>query len=362
MNVVITGGGTAGHVFPAIALIEAWPKDINLYWLGSRKGIEKKIIQNYPQIHYAAIHTGKLRRYFSWRNFIDPIFIILGVFQALIYLMKIKPHFVFSKGGFVSVPVIFAARLLKIPSYTHESDIIPGLATKINLKFCSHVFLAYEKTKQYLPSSAHSKISVSGNPVRQEFLDKTHEDALKKYYHIETDLPLMIVLGGSLGAHKVNQLVLAAQTLLEDKVFILHQMGENNFQSQQSSSYLSVPYIQEGMAELLSQAQIAISRAGAGALWELAASQTAMILLPLGKATSRGDQLHNAAFLEKNDAAIVLDEDHCSATELQSNIDTLVNNSQRRQELILNAKELLHSSATQYINNILFPQSPADNR
>lgn len=305
-NIIMTGGGTGGHVYPALPIIRLLQQEgYAISWIGSRKGIERELVSTWG-VSYKSISTGKLRRYFSFQNFTDLFRILAGFFQSFFYMLKNRPVLVFSKGGFVSVPPVMAAALLGIPVLTHDSDVDPGLATRINSHFARKIFVAYEKSKTYFSGKQEEKIIVSGNPVRREFFEDT-SSLPEEWVRLIGDKKLIIVIGGSLGAQQLNQLVQESLTELTSRYFIVHQMGEKNFKPQEIENYLPLAYINEELPALFRRADLALSRAGAGTLWELSASGTAAVLLPL-TVGSRGDQVKNAVIFKEAGIAEILSD------------------------------------------------------
>jgi len=305
---VFTGGGTGGHVYPGIAVLQALRqrlegRPVRFVWIGSEAGIERSIVEGLG-LEYLPIATGKLRRYFDWKNFTDLVRILRGYVQAKAHLRALRPVFVFSKGGFVSVPPARAARALRIPVYSHESDLDPGLATRLNLGASRRVFCAYPESVAHFPEAARPRVEVSGNPVRTELFagDPTW---IRRRWPVPAGARVLLVLGGSLGARQVNELVAAALPRLEGRVFVVHQTGQQWTALADTPWYTSQPYFSTEMADLYAGADLILGRAGAGTLWEAAASATPLILLPLG-AGSRGDQVRNAELFAARGAAQVL--------------------------------------------------------
>nr|WP_303935029.1 undecaprenyldiphospho-muramoylpentapeptide beta-N-acetylglucosaminyltransferase [Treponema denticola] len=329
--VVFTGGGTGGHIFPGLAVAEALSSslDCRIVWIGSAKGVDRKIVES-SELHSASpsvleflgIPAGKLRRYFSFQNFIDVFKVAAGFIKSFFILLKLKPLFVFSKGGFVSVPPCAAAKFLKIPVITHECDFSPGLATRINSKFANHILVSYQETAELLPASLRSKVICTGNPVRLSFYSGRPENG-RSFLNIKSDLPVLFVLGGSLGARQLNDLISDSIEYLVKHFVVVHQIGEANMDQGQkikesllnsspefAENYKPYPFIKKEMADVLSLSSIVVSRAGANTVWESAAAGKPMILVPLEKGSSRGDQIENAEFFKKKGAAeILLGED-----------------------------------------------------
>lgn len=305
--IVFTGGGTGGHVYPGIAVLQALRQKLGdgfrFVWIGSETGIEKTIAEGLG-LEYRSIATGKLRRYFDWRNFTDLARIVRGYFQARRHLKDLGPVFVFSKGGFVSVPPVRAARALGIPVYSHESDLDPGLATRLNLGASRLVFCAYPESVAHFPETVRSRVVVTGNPVRTE-LAQGDPQWIRRTWAVPEGVPVLLVLGGSLGARQVNELVAASLTLLEGRVFVIHQTGNQWTALPDTAWYASRPYFPTEMAHLYAGTDLILGRSGAGTLWEAALTGVPLILLPLG-AGSRGDQVRNAELFAARGAARVL--------------------------------------------------------
>jgi len=305
--IVFTGGGTGGHVYPGIAVWQALRQklgdQVRFVWIGSATGIERSIVESLG-LEYRAISTGKLRRYFDWKNFTDLLRIAAGYFQAKKHLRQLRPVFVFSKGGFVSVPPVRAARALKIPVYSHESDLDPGLATRLNLSSSRLVFCAYPESVAHFPEKAQNRVVVTGNPVRNE-LFSGDPGWIRRTWKVPEGAKVLLVLGGSLGARQVNQLVADSLTRLEGKLFVLHQTGNQWEPLADTPWYASRPFFSTEMPHLYAGADVIFGRSGAGTLWEAAATGVPLILLPLG-AGSRGDQVRNAELFAARGAARVL--------------------------------------------------------
>ncbi|RDG29964.1 undecaprenyldiphospho-muramoylpentapeptide beta-N-acetylglucosaminyltransferase [Oceanispirochaeta sp. M1] len=354
-TIVFTGGGTGGHVYPALPIIKKLQdQGYRILWIGSHRGIEKRIVQSWG-IEYRGISTGKLRRYFSLKNFTDIFRIKLGFFQSLRILNKIKPVLIFSKGGFVSVPPLTAGYILKIPCYTHDSDVVPGLATRINHKMTRNTFLAYEESRSYLGGNSE-KIVVSGNPVREEFFDKNQKlpDIWEKRIG---ERPLLMVLGGSSGASQINELILESLSELCSRYTIIHQMGDELFKEDNTSEhYYPVPYLNEELPALLRRADIAVARSGAGTLWELAVSATPSILIPL-RAGSRGDQILNAEMLRKREMAIVIEDENPESFQIRDLLIELADNNEKLERMKDNCAGFMKKKAEDVIVSYLIKES-----
>ena len=320
-RILLTGGGTAGHVTPNIALLPRLRElGYDISYMGSYDGIEKKLITEF-QIPYYGISSGKLRRYFDPKNFSDPFKVLKGYGEAVRIIRKLKPDVVFSKGGFVSVPVVLAAKRCKVPCIIHESDMTPGLANKLAIPAASKVCCNFPETLQYLPKD---KAVLSGSPIRQELL---HGDALaaRKFTGLTDDKPVILVMGGSLGAAAVNEAVRKIlPTLLKD-FHVIHLCGKGKLDASLSglSGYVQYEYINEELKDLFALADIVISRAGANSICELLALHKPNLLIPLSAAASRGDQILNARSFEKQGFSLVLEEEAISNEVLLQTIHRL---------------------------------------
>lgn len=293
--IMLTGGGTAGHVTPNIALIaEAQRRGWQIHYVGSVHGIEREMIEPL-NIPYHAISSGKLRRYFSWENFVDPFRVLMGFMQGLILCAKLKPDLLFSKGGFVSVPIVIAAWLLRIPVISHESDITPGLANRIAYPFCRKICVAFEATVSFLPSA---KVIVTGTPIRESIL-RGDKAAGLSFIGLADDKPLLLVFGGSLGAAVLNAQVRSVLDELLETFNVMHVTGAGNLDSSvDRPGYVQLAFVAQEFGDLLAAAAVVVSRAGANSLYELLALRKPHLLVPLTGAASRGDQLANAETFE----------------------------------------------------------------
>ncbi len=314
---VFTGGGTGGHIYPGLAVVDELKakKDCTVYWLGSSRGMDKALVEKSGSCDkFIGIPSGKLRRYFSLRTVTDIFRIIAGCIKAFFVLLKIKPDFVFSKGGFVSVPPCFAAKLLHIPVYTHECDFSPGLATRLNTKCARRIFVSYADTINFFPKSKQAAITVTGNPVRPVFYE-ADASAGAKFLGFETEKPqkpVLLVLGGSGGAKQINELVWQNISFLCEHFVVVHQIGASQKTeafSQEVQSlidrklYLPFQFIYQEMPHVLAFADFVFSRSGANTLWEAAVLKKPLLLLPLEGAGTRGDQVENADYFVKQNAA-----------------------------------------------------------
>ena len=306
-KIVLTGGGTAGHVTPNIALLPALREHgYEIQYVGSIGGIEKKLIADYG-IPYAAIETGKLRRYFDPKNFTDPFRVIKGYFEARSFLRQYRPDVLFSKGGFVSVPVVRAAASLRIPCIIHESDMTPGLANRLCLSAAAKVCCNFPETMQGLPSG---KAILTGTPIRRELLEGDVETGYQ-LCGFRPGKPVLLVIGGSLGSASVNMAVRENLTELLRDFQIVHICGKDKVDNLRLTvpSYKQFEFVKAELCHLFAMADVVISRAGANAICELLALKKPSVLVPLPSASSRGDQILNAASFEKQGFCMVVRDD-----------------------------------------------------
>lgn len=320
-KIVLTGGGTAGHVTPNIALIPKLQEEgYEIAYIGSYDGIEKKLIGDFD-IPYTGISTGKFRRYLDVKNLTDPFRVIKGYAEAKKYLKEIKPDVVFSKGGFVSVPVVRAAASLKIPCIIHESDMTPGLANKLCIPVAEKVCCNFPETMKMLPEG---KAVLTGSPIREE-LSKGNKLAGLKLCGFTANKPVIMVTGGSLGAANVNKAVRDALPRLLEDFQVVHLCGKDKVDNLllNTPGYKQFEYIKSEMKDLFAMADLVISRAGANAICELLALKKPNILIPLPASSSRGDQILNAKSFEAQGFSIVIDEDDLTTDLLVDKVHEL---------------------------------------
>lgn len=306
-HIVLTGGGTAGHVTPNIALMGRLKEQgYQISYIGSYNGIEKTLIEELG-IPYYGISSGKLRRYFDLKNFTDPFRVLKGFSEARKLLKQLKPDVVFSKGGFVTVPVVVAAGRLKIPAIIHESDMTPGLANKLCIPSAVKVCCNFPETKAHLPEG---KAVVTGTPIRPELL-QGDADKGRAFTGFTSEKPVIMIIGGSLGAQAVNDAVrrILPELLKDFQVVHLCGKGKRDDSKDDLKGYVQYEYIESELADLFAMADIVISRAGANAICELQALKKPNLLIPLSANASRGDQILNARSFEKQGFSMVLEEE-----------------------------------------------------
>ena len=337
-KILLTGGGTAGHCVPNLALVPALKtRGFKPIYIGSYTGIERKLVTA-EKIPYYAISTGKLRRYFDWKNFTDPFRVINGFFQAYGILRRERPDIVFSKGGFVSVPVVKAAKLLKIPVIIHESDMTPGLANKLSYSSASKICCSFRETLQYLPKN---KAVFTGSPIRDSLLSGDRGQGFAFTGLTRGEKPTILVVGGSLGAQHVNEAVRHLLPTLLKSYNIVHLCGKGKLDEslKNTPGYVQYEYISSEMADLFAMADIVISRAGANAIFELLALKKPNILIPLPVGSSRGDQLLNARSFEKAGYSYLLKDEDLSDDTLTKAIKAVRENSIDYIQAMENAEE-----------------------
>lgn len=325
-KIVLTGGGTAGHVTPNLALIPVLKEHgYEIQYLGSYHGIEKELIEK-EGIPYTGISSGKLRRYFSLKNFSDPFRILKGYSQACRFLKKEKPDVIFSKGGFVSVPVVLAAKHLHIPAIIHESDMTPGLANKLCIPSARKVCCNFPETMKYLPAG---KAVLTGSPIRRELLNGSPL-AGYQFTGFSSEKPVLLIIGGSLGSVKVNQAVRSILPELLKTWQVVHLCGKGNLDLSLDSldGYVQYEYISSELKDLFAMSDLMISRAGANSICEILALRKPNILIPLSAAASRGDQILNANSFKKQGFSEVIQEEELTDTALLSLINQVYSHRQ----------------------------------
>lgn len=331
-RIILTGGGTAGHVTPNIALLPRLKElGYDIQYIGSYTGIEKELIEPFG-IPYHGISSGKLRRYFSVQNFTDPFRVLKGFREAHKLIRQLKPDVIFSKGGFVSVPVVLAGKRCKVPVIIHESDMTPGLANKIAIPSAAKVCCNFPETLKSLPEG---KAVLTGSPIRQELLSG-NKIAAMDMCHFTSDKPIILVIGGSLGAVAVNNAVREALPELLKDFQIIHLCGKGKMDEslKDVEGYCQFEYIKNELRNLFALADIVISRAGANAICELLALHKPNLLIPLSANASRGDQILNARSFERQGFSLVLEEE------------------QLTKETLLNAVKTLYENRTTFINSM----------
>ena len=323
-RIILTGGGTAGHVTPNIALLPRLKElQYDIHYIGSYNGIEKELIEPFG-IPYHGISSGKLRRYFSLQNFTDPFRVIKGFSEAKKLIKLLEPDVIFSKGGFVSVPVVIAGKKCKVPAIIHESDMTPGLANKLSIPSAAKVCCNFPETVKLLPAD---KAVLTGSPIRQELLSGSKSKAIE-FTGLTSDKPVILIIGGSLGAAAVNQAVRNVLPELLKDFQVIHLCGKNKLDTslQGVKGYVQYEYIKDELKDLFVLTDIVISRAGANAICELLALHKPNLLIPLSASASRGDQILNARSFERQGFSMVLEEEELTDESLLSAVHQLYDN------------------------------------
>lgn len=353
--VAFTGGGTGGHIYPGLAVVDALKKNTpcRVIWLGSSKGMDASLVEKSGSVDaFVGVPSGKLRRYFSLKNVSDVFKIFAGFIKAFFVLKKEKPLFLFSKGGFVSVPPCYAAKMLKIPVYTHECDFSPGLATKLNVRVAKNIFLSYKETLDFLSNANKEKAIVTGNPVRPVFYNANKEKGLS-FLGItkEQTKPILLVLGGSSGAKQINDIILNDLGWFCQRFVVVHQTGLISGETLSLDSetvkgfiekkeYFPFQFVHKEMPDVLACADVILSRSGANSLWESSVVGVPLVLLPLEGSGTRGDQVENAQYFAKNNAAFVCKKEVHTTFQIKEFL-TMLLNAERRQNMAENARKLV---------------------
>ena len=327
-KIVMTGGGSAGHVTPNLALIPALQADgWQVDYIGSDQGIERDMIKAIC-VPYHPIRTGKLRRYFSWQNLLDPFQVLIGIFQAFKLLRRIKPAVVFSKGGFVALPVVIGAWLARVPIVAHESDCSFGLANRLTFPFVNIICVTFPMA---LDKFKHpNKVKVTGTPIRETLLQGERNKGLK-FCGFEPHKPCLLVIGGSAGAQSINRCVREALPTLLPTMQIIHICGPNKIDKSlnQQVGYIQLEYAHDQLGDLFAASDWVVSRAGANVLYELLVLGKPHILIPLPLSQSRGDQIENAKYYEKLGTSYVIEEDNLNPETLAQAIQNVTLNRQK---------------------------------
>ena len=347
-KIVLTGGGTAGHVTPNIALIERLREaDYEISYIGSYKGIEKGLIEKLG-IPYYGISTGKLRRYFDLKNLSDPFRVVKGMIEARKLLHKLEPDVVFSKGGFVAVPVVFASHRYRIPTIIHESDMTPGLANKLCIPQADKVCCNFAETMEYLPEG---KAVHTGTPLRKELFTGDRQKGLE-FCGFTSGKPVILVIGGSTGAAVVNEAVRNLLPTLLKTYDVIHLCGKGKCNSDYDAvdGYRQYEYISSELKDLFAAADLIISRAGANAVCEILALAKPNILIPLSAAASRGDQILNAESFERSGYSYLLYEENLTNETLLEAVNTVF---EKREDYVTAMKSAQQADATEIIFGLI---------
>ena len=318
-RIVLTGGGTAGHVSPNQALIpllldEGW----EIHYIGTETGIERSLIEPMAGVSYHVVSSGKLRRYFDWKNFTDPFRVIAGACQSFALIRRLRPSVVFAKGGFVSVPVVLGAALCGVPVVMHESDITPGLANKLCKPFARVICTTFPECAKLLGSKGVQ----TGTPLRPQIFSGTREKGLQ-LTGFSGSKPVLMMIGGSLGAQTVNAVLREALPALTPRYDVLHVCGRGNLapELEGTPGYRQFEYLSGELPDAFACADILLSRAGSNSLSEILALRKPALLIPYH--SGRGDQVLNANSLKARGLAHVMPQSELSAQSLPAAIDAL---------------------------------------
>lgn len=347
-RIVLTGGGTAGHVTPHLAIIpELKSKGLEIHYVGQVNGIEKTLTEGLVDF-YHQIPAGKLRRYFDFKNFTDLFKIGFGVLKSLFLLLKIRPGLVYSKGGFVSCPVVWAAWVLRIPVVIHESDLTPGLTNRLSAPFAQWIFYSFPETIKYIKAS---KAVHTGIPVRTALKNGDAEQG-RKICSFNSNKPVLLIIGGSLGSKVINDLIRKHLDALLELFSICHICGQDGLDTTLSSKtdYQQFEYVNEALPDLFAMADLVVSRAGATVLFELLAIEKPSLLIPLSKKASRGDQILNARSFEKQGLAVMIEEEDLIETSI---VDMIQETFQKRDQLIQKMRQQSLNEGNQQIFKII---------
>lgn len=351
-KIAFTGGGTVGHVSVNLSLIPtALSQGYEALYIGSKNGIEREMIESQlPEIKYYPISSGKLRRYISLENAKDVFKVLKGILDARKVLKKEKPDLLFSKGGFVSVPVVIAAKSLNIPTIIHESDLTPGLANKIALKFAKKIYTTFEETLNYLPKE---KADFIGATIREDLKNGNAHNGYQLTGFNENK-KVLLVMGGSLGSKKLNSIIRENLDALLQQYQVIHLTGKGLKDAQvKKSGYIQYEFVKEDLTDLLAITDTVISRAGSNAIYEFLTLRIAMLLVPLGLDQSRGDQIDNANHFADKGYAKAIDEEQLTAQILLQELNEM---EQERTRIINNMKSYEQS----YTKEALFDKMIKD--
>ena len=316
---LVVGGGTAGHVIPAKPLIERLRQEnVDVLFVGSHSGLEEKLVADLD-IAFASITTGKLRRYISFENVVDMFRVLIGIVQSIRVVRRFKPNVVFSKGGYVAFPIVVASWLCGIPVVAHESDMTPGLSNRLSLPFVRTLCVNFSETRVNA-----KRVVVTGTPMRGSLL---HGDRNRGRSILGTspDDPIVLVVGGSLGAESINRVVRDSLSELQGKFFVVHVCGRGNIEESlmHEPKYRQYEFVDTDWGDLLATADIVVSRAGANSLYELLSLRKPHVLVPLSRKASRGDQIENASMSANQGWSLVIQEEILDSTSLTNSLDQL---------------------------------------
>jgi len=348
MNIFLSGGGTIGSVSPLLAIyqhIAARNSEVKFVWVGTRNGPEQKIVASY-NLEFEPIFAGKLRRYASLANLIDPIFILFGFFQSLLLIARYRPAIILSAGGFVSVPLVFAGWLLRVPALIHQQDVEPGLANKLMAPFAKIIPVTFSESKPAFPAK---KTRVTGNPVRADILTGDRQEAIG-YFSLEPDIPTVLVIGGGTGATTVNKLVVDSLDELVIFCQVIHLTGGRMDQIVTHRRYHGFEFLTDELKHAYAAADLVVSRAGMSALTELAMLGKPTIVIPI----SESHQESNASAFLKNNAVVLMREQKLTASQFAQAIEGLLGDPATLRNLSRNIRSVLPTDATERISSMLY--------
>ncbi len=342
-KIILTGGGTSGHITPNIALLGNLKQEgYTVEYIGSKNGLEKNLV-NKENITFHSINSGKLRRYFDLKNFTDIFKITSGLLSSVKIMKKSKANVVFSKGGFVSAPVVWAAWLCRVPVVIHESDITPGLSNKLSMPFARKICYAFPESKNHIRSD---KGVHTGIPIRSELKFGNKENGFD-YCGFSSDLPVITIMGGSQGSKQINGVIRDSLDELTKDFQVCHICGKGNLSGKRKNNYFEAEYINDELKDVFKITDIFIGRSGATTLFELLELSIPSLLIPLSKKVSRGDQILNANSFKKQGFSCVLDEDELDKKTFMSSIKDLYENKATY------IKKMNESSHSDSVNNCL---------
>jgi UDP-N-acetylglucosamine--N-acetylmuramyl-(pentapeptide) pyrophosphoryl-undecaprenol N-acetylglucosamine transferase len=352
LNILFTGGGTAGHVVPNLVLIDALKQERAIIgYVGSADGIEKTMVEA-KGIAFHAVSCGKLRRYFSLKTVLAPFQIGLGMVQSFFLLWKLKPDVVFSKGGFVAFPVVVGAWLNRIPIVAHESDMSPGLANRLCFPFVNKICLTFDAAKNHFKTQ--DKIEVTGTPLREQLFEGIPSKGLA-LCGFNMDKPCLLVIGGSMGAQAINGCIRESLSQLLPTFQVIHVCGKGKMDASLDAleGYKQFEYVQDELADLFAAASLVISRSGANSLSEIVALNKPHVLIPLSARASRGDQIQNARYFQQLGISVVIQEEVLNNQTLLQAIEEVRHN---EKAIVQKMKALSTQSASQHIIQIIKEQ------
>ena len=335
-KIVFTGGGTVGHVTLNLLLIPKFIKEgWQVHYMGDKHGIEYQEIQKSGlDVTFHSVATGKLRRYFSWQNLLDGFKVVWGIFQSMGIMLKVRPQALFSKGGFVSVPPVIAARLSGVPVYVHESDLSIGLANKIAYKCATKMYATFEQPSSLTKIEHVGAVTKIGN---QESVAPQELEEIRQYFNRE--LPTLLFVGGSAGAKVFNDFVSQNQAALTEHYNIINLTGDANLDVL-SDRLFRRAYVTDLYQPLMDLADVVVTRGGSNTIFELLAMAKLHIIVPLGREASRGDQIENADYFVKKGYAKQLAEEQLDMSNLQAALDDLLANQASYHQSMKNSQEI----------------------